>query len=111
MIQDGIISIDMGLEPVFQLSFANGIYRVFDENKKLVKLYDLDNDNAEAEIECDILVYSIGLIPDIDILVDGVEEGVFICGNALKIYSLVDDLTMESMYVGKLASEYIKNSI
>ena len=67
-------------------------------------------EGTEREIECDILVYSIGLIPDIDILVDGAEEGIFLCGNAFRIYSLVDHLTTESMEIGKLASKYIKSA-
>ena len=48
-------SVDMPVEPVFQLSFANGIQRVFNENKKFVKLYDLDNENVEVEIELEVM--------------------------------------------------------
>lgn len=36
-------------------------------------------------------------------------EGVFCCGNICKIYSLVDDVSYDGEYVGKIASEYIKS--
>ncbi len=87
----------LGNESVEKVVVAN-----VDENLKLMP-------NTEREIDCDILVSSIGLIPDIDILVDGIVEGIFLCGNALKIHGLVDNVTLGGLEAGKLSAQYIIN--
>lgn len=63
--------------------------------------------HTEREVDCDIIVSSIGLVPDIEILVDGIGEGIFLCGNALRIQGLVDHVTLGGLEAGKLAAEYI----
>lgn len=87
-----------------------------------------DNSN-ETTINCDLLIISVGLIPDTELLSQmGVEissltsgpivndrfetslPGVFVTGNALFIHDTADLITEEGFYVGKKAVQYIQNS-
>lgn len=82
---------------------------------------------TEEFIKCDTLLLSIGLIPENELaqksginisnvtLAPVVNEnletsidGIFVCGNALYIHDLVDDITLEGYIVGKNASNYLK---
>ena len=81
---------------------------------------------SEIEFNVDTLLLSIGLIPDVTLLDElGVEidplsksavidqtyqtniEGLFLCGNALQIHDLVDNVTLESKRAGKAIHEYL----
>ena len=71
---------------------------------------------ALFEIKCDTILMSVGLIPENELIdlaglrVDGNKmpvPGIFMCGNCLKIYDLVDGVTQDSSLTGKLAAEYI----
>ncbi len=84
--------------------------------------------NTEMIFSVDTLLLSIGLIPDI-ILLDklGVEvdprtksvkvnqlnetsvKGLFVCGNALQIHDLVDNVTKESIRTGEAVNYYLEN--
>lgn len=75
--------------------------------------------NTEKFLECDLVVLSVGLQPEYDIVaspkVDNrtgglvvneyreCEEGVFACGNVLHVHDLVDNVTVESMLAGRNA--------
>ncbi len=78
-------------------------------------------------VECDTVLVSVGLIPENELAeMVGVEldrmtnapvseivnntsvPGVFICGNAFKIYDLADSVTKDSETAGRMAAEYIK---
>ncbi|MEQ8155077.1 MAG: FAD-dependent oxidoreductase [Clostridiaceae bacterium] len=82
---------------------------------------------TEKRYDCDTLLLSAGLIPeselaknagiDVDIKSGGLQvnasmetsvEGIFACGNIVKVHSLVDHVTEESRAAGKSASEYVK---
>jgi NADPH-dependent 2,4-dienoyl-CoA reductase/sulfur reductase-like enzyme len=82
---------------------------------------------TEFELTCDTVLMSVGLIPENELLeMAGVEidkvtnapmakqlnmtslPGVFVCGNACKVYDLVDSVTRDSVLAGKLAAEYLK---
>ena len=83
---------------------------------------------TEMIFSVDTLLLSIGLIPDI-ILLDklGVEvdprtksvkvnqlnetsvKGLFVCGNALQIHDLVDNVTKESIRTGEAVNYYLEN--
>jgi len=79
------------------------------------------------DLTCDTVLISVGLIPENDLVeMAGVEldkatncprstetnkcsiPGIFICGNAYKVYDLVDWVTRDSAKAGKMAAEYIK---
>ena len=70
---------------------------------------------------------SVGLIPENELIeMAGVEldektnspvsnelnktslDGLFVCGNAFKIYDLVDSVSRDSQIAGRLAAEYIR---
>lgn len=83
-------------------------------------------EGSEKVFEVDTLLLSIGLIPDVTLLRNlGVEidprsksamidqtyqtnvDGLFICGNALQIHDLVDNVTIESQRAGQAINDYL----
>ena len=84
-------------------------------------------DGTEQFLECDLVVLSVGLQPEYDILenppIDSrtgglivnefreVSEGEFACGNVLHVHDLVDNVTVEAMTAGKNAGLYAKNKL
>jgi len=93
-----------------------------DENRKPIL-------ETEEFISCDTLLLSVGLISENEISRKaGIDvnnqnglnvsktfetniSGIFACGNVVKVYDLVDNVTADSIKVGKNAAEYIKNNI
>lgn len=90
-----------------------------DENLQPIK-------GSERQVPCDTLLLSVGLIPEnelsrqagviLDNKTRGVQvnkgkessrEGIFACGNVVKVHDLVDNVTKESKVAGKSAAEYI----
>ena len=85
---------------------------------------------TEYEIECDTVLFSVGLIPENElskeaglemhdvtggpIVNEGREtdiEGIFACGNVLHVHDLVDWVTEESIQAGKTAADYLQGGI
>ncbi len=64
-------------------------------------------DNAtgmERELACDTLLFSVGLIPERDLLVDaGLESGsgIYLAGNADYVHDLVDKVTIDGEKLGR----------
>lgn len=92
-----------------------------DENKEPIS-------GTEFEIDCDTVLYSVGLIPENELtkqagislcprtkgaIVDQFREtetrGVFSCGNVLHVHDLVDFVSEEGETAGKFATEYVLN--
>ena len=92
-----------------------------DQDKKPIK-------GTERYIECDTVLFSVGLIPENELskgagveLSNGTKgavvyqnretsiSGVFACGNVLQVHDLVDFVSEESELAGKSASEYVLN--
>jgi len=75
----------------------------------------ISTDGSEKYIECDTLITSVGLIPERDLLDKLTEkelpEWLFICGNADYVHDLVDDVTIESEKMGKIAAAFIKGEV
>lgn len=84
--------------------------------------------SSEKYIDCDCLILSVGLIPEIELTnniqieIDPVTKGVavdnrmessipgiFACGNIVHVYDLVDDVTYSSEIAGKYAADYVLN--
>ncbi|MCX5677702.1 MAG: FAD-dependent oxidoreductase [Candidatus Omnitrophica bacterium] len=84
----------------------------------------------EFTIECDTILLSVGLIPENELIeMAGVAidkrtnspvsktvnetsmPGIFVCGNAFKVYDYVDSVTADSELAGKLAAGYIRGRI
>jgi pyruvate/2-oxoglutarate dehydrogenase complex dihydrolipoamide dehydrogenase (E3) component len=92
-----------------------------DENKNAIA-------GTEEYIECDTVLYSVGLIPEneltkgagiaMDRITGGAivdqnrqtkTEGIFSCGNVLHVHDLVDFVSEEAEIAGKGAAKFIKN--
>lgn len=72
-----------------------------------VTVRDIDNDKTFI-ISCDTVLVSVGLIPERDIFEDLADlPGLFVCGNADKVYDLADNVTVDSQKIGKAAAEYL----
>lgn len=98
------------------------IVAAIDKNKKIIG-------NSKKYIPCDTVVLSADLFPENELsvtaglkisnltysplvnqsLVTNV-EGIFVCGNALYIHNLVDNITLEGTKVGENAASYIKGN-
>lgn len=68
------------------------------------------------EIKCDTILISVGLIPENELIeMAGVKigenktsiPGIFVCGNSFKVYDVVDSVTEDSLFTGRLAAEYL----
>ncbi|MFW6036087.1 MAG: NAD(P)/FAD-dependent oxidoreductase [Halothermotrichaceae bacterium] len=85
---------------------------------------------TERGIECDTVLFSVGLIPEnelskeigikINNITGGPEvnekrmtniEGIFACGNVLHVHDLVDYVTVEGEIAGKAAATYVNNKL
>ena len=84
-----------------------------DENRKAVP-------GTEKVYECDTVLLSAGLIPENELAkADGIEidgknknvetsvSGIFVCGNALHVHDIVDNVTKEAIKAGEAAAEYV----
>ena len=94
-----------------------------DEKKEIIP-------GTEFEIECDTVLFSVGLIPENEIsktagvqldpitggpVVDNDMEtnvpGIFACGNVLHVNDLVDNVSVESEKAGKAAAKYAAGDV
>lgn len=99
------------------------------EKVEIMKVDDSGNDIADSAmfIECDTVLMSVGLIPENELIeTAGVYidketntpvsdelnktsvPGIFVCGNAFKVYDTVDSVSYDSERAGVLAAEYLK---
>ena len=79
------------------------------------------------QLVCDTLLVSVGLIPENELIeMAGVKldqrtnspmsdtinktsiHGLFVCGNAFKVYDLVDSVSADSAEAGRMAAEYLR---
>ncbi|MFA5499607.1 MAG: FAD/NAD(P)-binding oxidoreductase [Candidatus Omnitrophota bacterium] len=113
--------------------FDHKISRIYGRDRvervAVVKVDDNFNEIPASafEIGCDTVLISVGLIPENELLemagavidkktntplskqVNGTSiPGIFACGNAFKVYDLVDSVSKDSILAGKMAAEYIK---
>jgi len=74
---------------------------------------------TEKHFDCDTVLLSVGLIPENELAnaagigIDGKQTrttapGVFICGNALHVHDIVDNVTVEATEAGAAAAEYVR---
>jgi len=65
------------------------------------------------DLECDVLVTSLGLIPETDLIRDPGLSGLpwlFVCGNARKVQKFADDVADDGRLAGQRAAEYLKDA-
>jgi len=66
-------------------------------------------ENKTFELACDTVLVSVGLIPERDIFENLTDlPGLFVCGNADKVYDLADNVTQDSQKIGAAAAKYLK---
>lgn len=82
---------------------------------------------SQFTLECDTLLVSVGLIPENELiemagvpldkktnspLSEGLNKtpvpGLFVCGNAFKVYDLADSVSADSLEAGRMAAVYLK---
>lgn len=86
-------------------------------------------EGSQTHIECDLLLLSVGLLPNVGILknagakigeskgaaVDGSLmtslPGIFTAGNSLHVHDLADEAYLEGIEAGKAAAQYISNPV
>jgi len=115
------------------LYFRHKIARIHGKDRvekvDVVRVDDELNEIAgsEFQIKCDTLLISVGLIPENELIeMAGVKldkktnspvsdalnktsiPGLFVCGNAFKVYDLADAVSRDSSEAGRLAAEYLK---
>jgi pyruvate/2-oxoglutarate dehydrogenase complex dihydrolipoamide dehydrogenase (E3) component len=103
---------------------VEGVYVApVDENKKPIL-------EKEEFVECDTVLFSVGLIPENELTKDaGIEmnritngpavnqymetskAGVFACGNVVHVNDLVDNVSSESEQAGRYATKYAKGEL
>jgi thioredoxin reductase len=84
-----------------------------DENRKAIP-------GTEKTYKCDTVLLSAGLIPENELAkADGIEidgknknintsvPGIFVCGNALHVHDIVDNVTQEAVKAGEAAAEFV----
>lgn len=121
----------------FEIPFylSHKIAKVYGRNRvEKVDVVKVDEYGSEIPdtgfvIECDTLLISAGLIPENELIeMAGVEldrktntpvadelnktsiPGVFVCGNAFRIYDLADSVSRDSIIAGRQAAEYIRGN-
>ncbi len=96
---------------------AHKITKIYGKNRvEKVSVSRVDDNFNEVpgsgfDIACDTVLISVGLIPENELLemTQGVSvPGLFVCGNSLKVYDVVDSVTKDSIETGRVAAEYIK---
>lgn len=91
-----------------------------DENMKRIE-------GSEEFVPCDTVLLSVGLIPENELTIKcGIEmdsktrgpanmgnfmtsvDGIFACGNVLRVYDLADNVSKDSILAGRAASSYVR---
>lgn len=116
------------------LYFNHKILKIFGKDRvekvSVVKVDEKMNKvkGAEFEIKCDTVLMSVGLIPENELIeMAGVLinkktncpvsrevnktsiPGLFVCGNAFKVYDLADSVSKDSELAGRQAAEYLRS--
>jgi NADPH-dependent 2,4-dienoyl-CoA reductase/sulfur reductase-like enzyme len=116
--------------------FSSKVSKIHGKNRvSKVSVIKVDDDfneiqGSEFDIECDTVLMSVGLVPENELIESaGIEidkatnspvskelnktsmPGLFVCGNAFKVYDIVDSVSRDSAIAGKLAAEYILGKI
>jgi len=108
------------------ISRINGAQRV--ESIDIIKVSGSGEpiEGSQFNIECDTVLYSVGLIPENELLemagaqidqesnipiAEQLNEtslpGIFVCGNAAQVYDLADWVTRDSFRAGQQAAEFL----
>jgi len=121
---------DFGIPLYFKHKIAKIYGKDRVEGVEVVRVDEGFNEIAGSKfrITCDTVLISVGLIPENELIeMAGVEmdkktntpvstelnttsiPGIFVCGNALKVYDIVDSVSHDSLIAGSMAAEYLKS--
>ena len=100
---------------------SHKVARIYGKKRvEKVDVVEVDEDlkaipGSDFSLECDTILISAGLISENELLeAAGIEAGnisipgLFVCGNAYKIYDLADSVNRDALLAGKQAAEYLK---
>jgi len=115
------------------LYFRHKISKIYGKNRvEGVEVVEVDQGfkdvpGSKFRITCDTVLISVGLIPENELIeMAGVKmdkktntpvskeinktsiPGIFVCGNAFKVYDIVDSVSRDSLIAGRMAAEYLK---
>ena len=77
---------------------------------------------TEQSFSCDTVLLSAGLIPENELLsaagitietnkIQTSAPGIFVCGNALQVHDIVDNVTLEAELAGAEAAKFVKENV
>lgn len=108
------------------VQFGSTVTRLYGECRlEAVEICNVENGKPVPDsgyrLECDTLVTSVGLIPELELIRDlgaaprGTGVGtnlpwLFVCGNARRVHSLVDTVEQDGAQAGLAACEYLTKS-
>ena len=107
----------------FKIPFylSHKVARIYGKKRvEKVDVVEVDEDlkaiqGSDFSLECDTILISAGLISENELLESaGIKAGnisipgLFVCGNAYKIYDLADSVSRDALLAGKQAAEYLK---
>ena len=99
--------------PLFTSTIVSNIYgkdRVTGIDVSQIEENGNIKENSTRHYDCDTVILSVGLIPEDDMVLDR-HPGVFLCGNALYVHDLVDDVSLEGqMVAGQVESFLMKTA-
>ncbi|MDO8748587.1 MAG: FAD-dependent oxidoreductase [Candidatus Omnitrophota bacterium] len=100
---------------------SHKVARIYGKKRvEKVDVVEVDEDlkaipGSDFSLACDTILISAGLISENELLeAAGIEAGnisipgLFVCGNAYKIYDLADSVSRDALLAGKQAAEYLK---
>lgn len=95
--------------PIYTSTVVSNVYGK--ERVTGIDITKIDSDGKMIEgsmehYECDAMILSVGLIPEEDMIEDK-HRGIFLCGNALYVHDLVDDVTLEGEMVAGQVETYL----
>jgi len=120
---------DFGIPIYFRHKVARILGRDRVEKVRVVRVDERSNEirSSAFEIDCDTVLLSVGLIPENELIeAAGVAmdkktncpisrslnrtsiPGLFVCGNAYKIYAIADSVSRDGALAGRMAAEYLK---
>lgn len=86
------------------LHLRHEVFEVIGKNRVEAIRYRDNTTGKERELACDTLLFSVGLIPERDLLIDaGIEpgNGIYLAGNADYVHDIVDKVTRGAEKLGK----------
>lgn len=92
------------------LHLKHELLEIIGKNRVEAIRYRNNKTGREKIISCDTVLFSVGLIPEQDLLIDsGIKagNGIYLTGNADYVHDLVDNVTKEAEKLGKTIGSFV----